>query len=474
MGSPAQAWFTKLLSEWESAWDKAGPALQGEIANSLCYLLAPLQGHLYVAGSTSPKVHATVLLLFQNPGWPHGEFKILEKCDSGAWSGDSAVHDWAMRCAEASLANMLENWLPSRDEGLPLHRAIWMQRMDGEFPCTAWTIPGDVTEIDVNELIGEQVRRCLNRPEPVARIEDPRPHISRLHATREPVSTTRWLTINAHNLTVAFGIAEPFWCGLFLPRKALFDVRLDGDIDFLAGPLELEVDEDEWRLRLEEECRRHHIGVARSVVVHHCWMRAAEDGLLRWPPRLKLIAACEMKASWFDAEKGTWHATHVREGPRVKGQLELLLRFGLDRVGFLHLGATKPRAVESINPWFLAGHDAAIARKTMPFVFAPNEMPQCGYFQAVVGSVPFACEDLSGAGGRLTVHQESPALASPAQDWRGGLFRKLAELPKPRSLRAFIRACPHCGQWQLATISGTTPCLACQKELDVNEEHPVC
>jgi hypothetical protein len=140
-------------------------------------------------------------------------------------------------------------------------------------------------------------------------------------------------------------------------------------------------------------------GVARSVVVHHCWKRAAEDGLLRWPPRLNLIAACEMKASWFDAEKGTWHATHVREGPRVKGQLELLLRFGLDRVGFLHLGATKPRAVESINPWFLAGHDAAIARKTMPFVFAPNEMPQCGYFQAVVGSVPFACEDLSDAGG---------------------------------------------------------------------------
>ena len=313
------------------------------------------------------------------------------------------------------------------NEGPPLHRAIWMERMDGEFPCTAWTIPGDVTEIDVHELIGEQVRRRLNRPEPVARIEDPRPHISRLHATREPVSTTRWLTINAHNLTVAFGIAEPFWCGLFLPRKALFDVRLDGDVDFLAGPLELEVDEDEWRLRLEEECRRHHIGVARSVVVHHCWMRAAEDGLLRWPPRLKLIAACEMKASWFDAEKGTWHATHVREGPRVKGQLELLLRFGLDRVGFLHLGATKPRAVESINSWFLAGHDAAIARKTMPFVFAPNEMPQCGYFQAVVGSVPFACEDLSGAGGRLTVHQESPALASPAQDWRGGLFQKLAE-----------------------------------------------
>jgi hypothetical protein len=254
----------------------------------------------------------------------------------------------------------------------------------------------------------------------------------------------------------------------------LFDARLDGDIDFLAGPLELEVDEDEWRLRLEEECRRHHIGVARSVVVHHCWKRAAEDGLLRWPPRLNLIAACEMKASWFDAEKGTWHATHVREGPRVKGQLELLLRFGLDRVGFLHLGATKPRAVESINPWFLAGHDAAIARKTMPFVFAPNEMPQCGYFQAVVGSVPFACEDLSGAGGGLIVHQESPPLASPAQDWRGGLFQRLAALPKPRSLRAFIRACPHCGQWQLATISGTTTCLACQKDLDVNEEHPVC
>ena len=52
----------------------------------------------------------------------------------GLWSGDAPVHDWAMRCAEASLANMLENWLPNREEGLPLHRAIWMERMDGEFP----------------------------------------------------------------------------------------------------------------------------------------------------------------------------------------------------------------------------------------------------------------------------------------------------------------------------------------------------
>ena len=32
-----------------------------------------------------------------------------------------------------------------------------------------------------------------------------------------------------------------------------------------------------------------------------------------------------MKASWFDADKGTWHATHVREGSRVKGQVDLPL-----------------------------------------------------------------------------------------------------------------------------------------------------
>ena len=304
--------------------------------------------------------------------------------------------------------------------------------MDGEFPCTAWSIPGDVTEIDVQELIGEQVRRRLIRPEPAARIEDPRPHISRLHSTRESVGTTRWLTINAHNLAGAFGITGPFWCGLFLPRKALFDARLDGDVDFLAGPLELEVGEDEWRRRVDEECRRHHIGVARSVVVHHCWMRAAEDGLLRSPPRVDFIAACEMKASWFDAEKGTWHATHAREGRRVKGQIELLLRFGLDRVGLLHLGATKPRAVESINPWFLAGHDAETARRTLPLVFAPDELPKCGYFQAVIGSVPFACEDLSGAGGSLVIQQQSRPLAPPVQDWREGLCTRLAELPRPR------------------------------------------
>ena len=84
----------------------------------------------------------------------------------GPGLGDAPVHDWAMRCAEASLANMLENWIPNREDDTPLYHAIWMERMDGEVPCTAWHIPGSVTPIEVNDLIGEQFRRRMTKPEP--------------------------------------------------------------------------------------------------------------------------------------------------------------------------------------------------------------------------------------------------------------------------------------------------------------------
>ena len=141
-------------------------------------------------------------------------------------------------------------------------------------------------------------------------------------------------------------------------------------------------------------------------------------------------------------------------------------------MGFLHLGATKPRAVESINPWFLAGHDAETARRTLPLVFAPEERPQCGYFQAVIGTVPFACEDLSGAGGSLAILQESRAIASPIQDWREVLLKRLAAPPRPRSLQSFIRVCPGYGQWQFTPISDMAGCVPCKEDIDIDEEQP--
>ena len=461
MESSVHRWFRTLLFEWGRAWNEADSALRIDLANSLCYLLPPLQGELYVSRVANPPVQVAVLLLLRNPERPHGELRILESCDSEPWFGDAPENNWAMQAARTLLSNIQANWLPDRQDSLPLYRAVCMQRMDDAVPCTSWLVPGDITQIDVLGLIGEQIERRVNRPQPAARIEDQRPHISQLHSTREPVSTTRWLTINARNLAAALGIMQPFWCGLFLSRKAVLDSSLQGDVDFLAGPLELEVNETEWRDRLDAECRRHHIGVPRSLVIQRCTLKAAEDGLLLWPPRLNRLAACEVKASWFDAEARTWHASHRREGSRVKGQLKLLLRFGLDRVGFLHLGATKPRVVESINPWFLAGHDAEVARKALPFVFAPEELPECGYFQAVIGSVPFACEDRSGAGGSLMIQQQSQALALPVQNWREGLLKRLAELPRPRSLEAFISECPTCNQWQFTSVSGAGPCLRC-------------
>ena len=464
------SWFDGLLSEWERAWNEAGSTLRDDVANSLCCLLPPLQGHLYISKITSPPLETATLLLVRDPERPHGELRILASIDSGAWSGDAPDNAWAMQGASVSLSNMHDNWIPDRHDSMPLHRAIWMQRMDGKVPCTSWLVPGDITRIDVRALIAEQFEHRANPHQPAPRVEDKRTHIAELHRTREPISTTRWLSINAPDLAAALGIKQPFWCGLFLPRRELFDASLDGDIDFLAGPLEFEIDEAEWRDRLEEESRRHHIGAPRPFVVQQCRVRAAQEGLLRWPPRLEHLSGCEVKASWFDSEGGVWRASHVREGPRVKGQLKLLLRFGLDRVGFLHLGTTSARVVATVNPWFLAGHDAERARKKLPLLFPPDEMAECGYFQAVIGSVPFACEDLSGAGGALIIRQESPARACTVQNWREELFNKLSELLKPRSLQTVIRACQSCGHWQVISTLGTSACVGCGMVFDSDEE----
>jgi len=266
-------------------------------------------------------------------------------------------------------------------------------------------------------------------------------------------------------LSAALGVQGPSWCGLFLPRADVLDSALDGDIDFITGPLELEIDPDEWERRVGIEADQVPIWASRQFATSRAMMQAAADGLIQWPPRLEHIGGCEVKVSWFDATNTTWHATHAGESRRVKGQLKVLRRFGFSRVGFFHLGATKPRSLDSFNPWLLAGSDASLAWRSFELLFPPSEMPDYGYFQAVVGGVPFAAEDLSGAGGSLRVHQPAALIGGSPLPWREQVARRLSKIPRPRLCRVFIRACSQCGAWSLVDSPSPVACASCGGQL---------
>jgi hypothetical protein len=461
----ARAWFASLLNAWEHAWSEADAPVRREVDASLCYLLPPVQGELYVSRGTHPPVEASVLMLIRDPSHAHAELSI-STCENGSsWTGGATECEWAQGTAAALHYNMLANWTAGQEIPLLSYRDLNLQRLNADVDRAAWIIPGDLTTIDVHRLVEEVFRPRSTVPEPAPREPDPRLSIASLRASREPTGLSRWLEIYMPSLLGALGIAGPSWCGLSLPRKDVLDLELDGDIDIIAGPLEFDVGPGEWQKRLDEESRRMPLAMAHHLVEEQCVVRAAKDGLIRWPPRLDHLAGCEAKVSWFDSDQDAWHATHMGESRRVKGQLKVLLRYGFDRVAFLHLGATKPRTLEAVNPWLLASHDAATAQRTFELLFPPSELPQCGYFQAVVGSIPFRTEDTAGAGGRLVVHQPCSATDGTPQQWRARFLDQLSELPRPKMCRSYVRACAKCGRWTLLSFAGPAPCDSCGEPL---------
>ena len=285
--------------------------------------------------------------------------------------GGATECEWAQGTAAALHYNMLANWTAGQEIPLLSYRDLNLQRLDADVDPAAWIIPGDLTTIDVHRLVEEVFRPRSTVPEPAPREPDPRLSIASLRASREPTGLSRWLEIYMPSLLGALGIAGPSWCGLSLPRKDVLDLELDGDIDIIAGPLEFDVGPGEWQKRLDEESRRMPLAMAHHLVEEQCVVRAAKDGLIRWPPRLDHLAGCEAKVSWFDSDQDAWHATHMGESRRVKGQLKVLLRYGFDRVAFLHLGATKPRTLEAVNPWLLASHELRRLRGRLSCCFRP-------------------------------------------------------------------------------------------------------
>jgi hypothetical protein len=460
-----RSWFSSLLESWQRAWDAADPKVRSGVEASLCHLAQPLKATLYVSRSHVPPLEASVLILSHVEHAGHSELAIRLQEDGSEWTGDAPECCWAQEIATEIHRNILSNWTPHRSIPILSYRGLNYERLESEVFHAAWTIPGDLTTIEVEKFIEAAFRPRLEAVPP-PRQPDPRPQIAALQSTREPIGLSRWLTMWAPALSAALGVQGPSWCGLFLPRADVLDATLNGDIDFITGSLELELDSDEWERRVRIESEQMPIWAPHQSAISRAMMRAADDGLIRWPPRLDDLAACEVKVSWFEPETNTWHATHKGEARREKGKLRLLRRFGFNRIGFFHLGATKPRSIDSVNPWILAGSYASLASRSFELLYSPAEAPDCGYFQAVVGSVPFAAEDSSGAGGPLRIHQTATALVfEPSMNRWQRLAAQLSQLPRPRSCRVCVRACSQCKVWSLVNSPSLADCGECGRRL---------
>jgi hypothetical protein len=138
---------------------------------------------------------------------------------------------------------------------------------------------------------------------------------------RERVANQRWLFWHAGEFLAALGLPFGWWCAVGLLRRQVFGQNHDGDVDLLAGPLELNVSRDEWAVMLRDTAESRpgwSPSMVRGLAVHD----ACEKGFVAWPPPIGFSVGVEVKASWFDGEK--WKATHAGEGRRIAGQLRVL------------------------------------------------------------------------------------------------------------------------------------------------------
>jgi hypothetical protein len=298
---------------------------------------------------------------------------------------------------------------------------------------------------------------------------DKKRHVFQLRDSREAVALARWLyPFAAEELLGHLGLNSPWWwCGLRVPRRPLFGGQFDGDVDILAGPLELEPASD----------------VARAVqggTSHGIRGRTAYERVLdavrsakvsvRWPPRVTSVVACEVKVSWFDTELCKMKRTHEGEGEEVKGGLRSLLSEGIGSVSFLHLVVTKPTRSGFLHPWLQAlfdGDEAAKSLQRAGPIYDPRELPTCGYLTCVVGAVAHKTEDEAGAGGTLRVVQAcSPNCTNspPRRVWQARLSAHLRRCDPPTTPCTYVLACAACGRWK-ATINPVSVACDCGADL---------
>lgn len=460
-----RAWFGRLLAAWREAWACAPESTRARVRNSLCYLGVPVQAWIYVRAGGDVPVEAHAVVIRHAPTEPDGDVRVRFLGTDRDTELDGFIDSLVVPFLESHWANMRANWSPDREQGPPLQP--WqIEQLDLGVDACLWFVPADLTAVDVARWVEFTFREPA--PPSIPPREPPavtgRRHLYEAGQDRERLAVMRWLSVGADHLLAVLGLAGPAWCALNVPRSEVFEDGADGDVDLLAGPIEFDITDSEWDKRFQSEARHWPLATHRSRIIEMALLRACEESRMVWPPRMETVVACEAKASWFEPEAGHLKVTHAGEARRVQGQLRLLLDRGVDRVAFLHVGATKPREGTDINLWFQASIDAGDAQAALDqldLLFTPADLPSCGYFRTVLGAVCVDFEDRSGAGGlvkTLSPVSPNPAAATASREWRDRLRQRLAACGPVPTPRVFITCCARCGRW---TASGlpTERCL---------------
>jgi hypothetical protein len=454
-----QAWFVELATRWREQLTTASKSVAAEVNGSLTDIRPPARLDVFTVRGRDPPVHATLVIVRRAVPDLQVRSRLLKAQDVERLARAKRPE---LRMLAHLWLTMKDNWTPGRPPEPPDRRwSLMAQR--GPRDEQLWLVPGDPTESPSEHVASLLLNDHRRTPELTASEVEPRapstekpafagPHLWQAGERREQLALRRFLAMSGDQLMSALGIHSLWWCGLFLPRRDLLASGLNGDIDLLAGPLELTIPSDEWKRRIDREKNGMPLAAHPTRILELALMRACSDGLVRWPPSIEEVRAVEVKVSWYDPDKRTMKASHSNSRQRVKGQLQLLIDHGFRNVGFLHLCFTKPRDSTPYNPWFQAASDAQDADELSELVFDPSELPGCHYLKATAGALPFALEDMAGAGPSIRIVQTGipiPLRSAKNADWKAKLASRLSVLARPRQRCAVIVSDMQ-GRWTFA------------------------
>lgn len=287
-------------------------------------------------------------------------------------------------------------------------------------------------------------------------------HLVGLGQRREEAAVERWLFAHCDDFFRELGLPDGWWCGLNLRRVDVFgdSVDLSGDVDLIAGPLEMAFTPTEWSAWCDRVDREHpavRLNLGDGGVANLARHFAGDEGRVVWPPNLDHVVGCEAKASFF---KEGWKRTHVSASSAqgLEGQLRYLVRAGLDRVGFLHLASTAPPEREDWDEMF---RRVDTAWPTFPGVLPQGdpELVGVGHFVGLMGAMPGFTEDFAGSH-EWEVRVPCASLPPRRKPWASELGARLGRLPRPDFFRCFILPCPQCDAWRISRGSSRerSPC----------------
>ena len=270
--------------------------------------------------------------------------------------------------------------------------------------------------------------------------------------TRETLLFAAWAFANGTDFLHSLGLTAGWWCALNLPRREVFEELSSGDIDVLAGPLDLTISARELYL-MARDARRATPHYTSGMLVNAALIRAGKEGAIKWPPEIGYTVGIEVKASHYDGR--TWKAQHTGERAKILGALDERRDLGINDLTFMHLGIVKPTAsADEMDEMF------ARAGSSFPSVLQPADLGEHGYYRYLMAGVEQSGRTIWGGTGGGWVHAPTARPHRP-QPWHESFKARLALLPPPTFFRTFIVRCEACSKWRHSAGPDTTG-MACE------------